>query len=145
MLKKNKGFTLIELLVVIAIIGILAAVIIANLGGARTAARDGAVKAQMDSLRSQMELYNLYNGGSYGTAANCTVAPFVGTANNAAGNLILGIKDSGVTDSNIFCGANGTAWAVSVHLPSGSAGDWCVDSNGASTAAITANGGTVCP
>jgi prepilin-type N-terminal cleavage/methylation domain-containing protein len=53
---KNKGFTLIELLVVISIIGILATVIIASLGQARTRAKDAAVMAALSSYRTEIEL-----------------------------------------------------------------------------------------
>ncbi len=126
----NKGFTLIELLVVIAIIGILAAIIIANLGGARNVAKDGAVKSEMGSLRDQMELYSLYHNGSYGNTILCGAAPFNVTANNAPGNIIAAITDSGAT--SMVCAASPSKWAVSVTLPSGTAGDWCVDSSGAS-------------
>jgi len=139
--KFKKGFTLIELLVVIAIIGILAAIIIANLGGARNVAKDGAVKAQLANLRGQMELYAQQNGNSYAPVVSngdCTTATsaFATAGANTAKTLIDGITSSGGTPT---CYATASVWAVSSTLPSG-APAWCVDSSGqskASTATAT--------
>lgn len=59
----KKGFTLIELLVVISIIGILMALSIFGLQGARQSARDGRRKADLELIRSGIELYKSDCGG----------------------------------------------------------------------------------
>ena len=57
MMRIKKGFTLIELLVVISIIGILIAVSIFGLSGARESARDARRKSDLELIRSGLELY----------------------------------------------------------------------------------------
>lgn len=59
LLKAKKGFTLIELLVVIAIIGILAALIIVSLSGARTKANDTQKKNNARSIDTALAQYYL--------------------------------------------------------------------------------------
>jgi prepilin-type N-terminal cleavage/methylation domain-containing protein len=53
---KNKGFTLIELLVVIAVLGILATLIITNLSKSRDEAKQTAVIAEIQGLKTSVEI-----------------------------------------------------------------------------------------
>lgn len=53
---KNKGFTLIEMLVVVAIIGLLSAVVVVGLTGAREKARDSRRVADLREIQNQLEL-----------------------------------------------------------------------------------------
>jgi len=54
---KKYGFTLIELLVVISIIGILATLLIANIGGIRERARDARRKNDLNQVQKALEMY----------------------------------------------------------------------------------------
>ena len=53
----GRGFTLIELLVTITIIGVLAALITANLSDARARARDAKIKQNLVQLKTALRLY----------------------------------------------------------------------------------------
>jgi len=56
MKKPNKGFTLIELLVAMTIMAMLLAIAIFSYQGARKSARDGRRKADLEQIRSALEM-----------------------------------------------------------------------------------------
>lgn len=88
-MNKNKlnGFTLIELLVVVSIIGILVAVSIFGLNGARAAGRDGKRQADLEQIRSAVEMFR----------ADCNKYPASITAGNS-------IKGDGTSSSACLSG-----------------------------------------
>lgn len=51
------GFTLIELLVVISIIGVLMGLLLVSYQGTRKSGRDGKRKADLEQIRSALEMY----------------------------------------------------------------------------------------
>ena len=74
--RKGAGFTLVELLVVIAIIGILSAIILASMSGARSKGRDAKRVADIKQLTLALQLY--YDGASKYPSGSGTVASTLG-------------------------------------------------------------------
>lgn len=65
---KSFGFTLIELLVVLSIMGIIIGLTLFGIGGARESSRDGKRKADLELIRSEIEVFradcNKYPSGN---------------------------------------------------------------------------------
>jgi len=59
MMKAKKGFTLVEILIVVVILGILAAIVIPQFTGASTEAKLSSLVSDLQTMRSQVELYKL--------------------------------------------------------------------------------------
>jgi len=61
----SKAFTLVEILIVVVILGILAAIVIPQFTNASADAQVGNVETQLQTIRSQIELYRVRNNGTY--------------------------------------------------------------------------------
>ncbi|MGD9688788.1 MAG: competence type IV pilus major pilin ComGC [Phycisphaerales bacterium] len=75
---KPKAFTLIEILIVVVILGILAAIVIPQFTKASEDAQVGNVETQLQTIRSQIELYRVKNNGAYPALAMGGAAPDFG-------------------------------------------------------------------
>ncbi len=75
---RTKGFTLVEILIVVIILGILAAIVIPQFTEASNDARESALASDLQTIRSQVELYkvqhNMYPGYTYDPDTDTTSA-----------------------------------------------------------------------
>ncbi|MBY0112041.1 MAG: prepilin-type N-terminal cleavage/methylation domain-containing protein [Phycisphaerales bacterium] len=68
----RKAFTLVEILIVVVILGILAAIVVPQFTNATQDAQAGNIKAQLDTLNNQIELYRARNN-AYPDFSSATV------------------------------------------------------------------------
>lgn len=68
---RRRAFTLVEILIVVVILGILAAIVIPQFTNASEEASSASLKSQLQTVRSQIELFRVKNLG---------VLPALGTA-----------------------------------------------------------------
>jgi general secretion pathway protein G len=59
------GFTLVEILIVVVILGILAAIVVPQFTNASESAKSNSLYTQLQTLRSQFELYQVQHNGNY--------------------------------------------------------------------------------
>ena len=66
-MKAKQGFTLVEILIVVVILGILAAIVIPQFTEASTDAKRSSLASDLQTVRSQIELYKIQHGDSLPT------------------------------------------------------------------------------
>ena len=79
-----KGFTLVEILIVVVILGILAAIVIPQFSSAAETAKASSLVSQLQTIRSQLELYQIQHNGNYPTMTqmDATDKPFSALVNS---------------------------------------------------------------
>jgi len=79
---KQSGFTLVEILIVVVILGILAAIVIPQFTEASTEAKTSSLCTDLQSVRSQIELYKIQHNDALPGVSNVALG---GTHTGAAG------------------------------------------------------------
>ncbi len=123
--RNKRGFTLVEIILVIIIIGILAAIIVPKFAGQSDKAKIATTKANLNSLRSAVRLWQSDNDGTPPAAlANLvpnyiraipeeaiTPSTDVGAANDGTGGWVYTAADGDVSVNLAGNDSNGDAYA----------------------------------
>ena len=125
------GFTLIELLIVISIIGMLAAIVLGDLGAAKIKAQDAIVQQNLNSIRTQAGIF--YDSNN--TYSNLCLFPKIAEALNESAEL---------TGNTPNCDDIATSWAAEMEISTGEF--YCIDWEGNASTTIASKGAatTVC-
>ncbi|MFC2071423.1 type II secretion system protein [Chloroflexota bacterium] len=125
----EKGFTLIELLIVVAILGVLAAVVIPNVGRFIGRGQTEAAQTELTTIQSAVSSMMVDNGitaldaNDYATTATSNMSSFPdpGTAGNTTNELVLfgyggdatvNYVQTEITTGTYTCDAQGTVTQV---------------------------------
>ncbi|MHC4172380.1 MAG: type II secretion system protein [Planctomycetota bacterium] len=79
-MKAKSGFTLVEILIVVVILGILAAIVIPQFTDAAMEAKESRVRTELQTMRSQIELYKVQHNDNLPGAADTGFTPASFTA-----------------------------------------------------------------
>ena len=71
-MKAKSGFTLVEILIVVVILGILAAIVIPQFTEASTEAKTSSLMTDLQTMRSQIELYKIQHNPALPGAGGAT-------------------------------------------------------------------------
>jgi len=111
--KRNRGFTLVEILIVVVILGILAAIVIPQFTNASSQANENRLRADLQTLRSQIQLYKVQHNDQAPTFAT-----FVNDMTTQIGGLgpylqqmpVNPFTGTSALDNSAVAGDDGGAW-----------------------------------
>ena len=125
---RQKGFTLVEIVLVAAIIAIVAAVVVANIQGARKKSRDTQRVSDMQQIQLALRLYKDANGAYPDCASGMKIATGESAPAGCAVNVVTAITpflaklpvdplgsnntNAYVYDSAIECATDSTSHAI---------------------------------
>jgi general secretion pathway protein G len=89
-MKAKSGFTLVEILIVVVILGILAAIVIPQFTDAATEAKESRLMTELQTVRSQIELYKIQHNDDLPGAGTATLVQALTGQTNVAGAVGTG-------------------------------------------------------
>ena len=84
-MKARNGFTLVELLIVVVVLGILAAIVIPQFSDASSDAKLNRLLTDLQTMRSQIELYKIQHNGALPGAGTATFTDAMTDQTDVAG------------------------------------------------------------
>jgi len=88
-MRTKSGFTLVEILIVVVILGILAAIVIPQFTEASTEAKESRLLSDLQSMRSQIELYKIQHNDDLPGAGTASFEDAMTKYTDVAGALAL--------------------------------------------------------
>ncbi len=125
--RARHGFTLIEILIVVVILGILAAIVIPQFTDAAAEASRSNLQSQLQTLRSQLELWNVQNPADPYDAAITPDDTF--WDNLYQNNYLQTLPKNPLQNGSTLVGgapANGTGW-IWAEAPPPNDGTWTLN------------------
>lgn len=124
---RRRGFTLIELLVVITIVGILIGLSVFGLQGSRESSRDARRKADLELIRSGIEIYKsdclAYPIATYTTNWPSSIVGDGSPTSCAVANVYLAPPtDPSSLERNYYYTSDGTTYTLCASLEQGGGG-----------------------